>query len=142
MSQIRRRRLLVDAKLQGALLSHVALYWLYCLLSVTMVALVWIVFVKRPPTSADLFQQLWENFGPALLGSILLLPLVLLDCLRVSNRLAGPMLRLRREMKALANGEVACPVQLRDGDFWLDFAQDWNQLLAQQTGRENEKASS
>ena len=76
MSQIRRRRLLVDAKLQGALLSHVALYWFYCLLSVGVIAIVWIVFAKRPTTSANLFHELWMNCGPALLGSIALLPLV------------------------------------------------------------------
>ena len=130
MPQIRRRRLIVDAKLQGALLTHVVLYWLYCLITVLLIALVWIVFAKRPSTSADLVEQLWGNFGPVLVGSVLILPLVLLDFLRISNRLAGPMVRLRREMKALANGEVSRSVQLREGDFWLEFAEDWNQALA------------
>jgi hypothetical protein len=129
MSQIRRRQLLVDAKLQGALVLQVTLYWFYCLLTVAMLALIWIVFIKRPLSSADLFQELWMSCGPALLGSVLLLPLVLLDCVRVSNRFAGPMLRISREMKALAEGKVSRSVQLREGDFWLEFAEDWNQVL-------------
>jgi hypothetical protein len=129
MSQIRRRQLFVDARLQGALILQVSLYWFYCLLTVAMLALIWIVFVKRPLSSADLFQELWMSCGPALLGSVLLLPLVLLDCIRVSNRFAGPMLRISREMKALADGKIARPVRLREGDFWLNFAEDWNQVL-------------
>ena len=129
MSQIRRRQLLVDAKLQGALILQVTLYWFYCLLTVAMLALIWIVFVKRPLSSVDLFQELWMSCGPALLGSVLLLPLVLMDCVRISNRFAGPVLRIRREMKALAEGKVSRSVQLRDGDFWLEFAEDWNQVL-------------
>lgn len=134
MSQIRRRQMFVDARLQGALLLQVALYWLYCLLSVAFVALIWIVFIKRPLSSTDLFQELWNSCGPALLGSVLLLPLVLLDCLRISNRFAGPMLRLRREMKAFGEGKVACSVLLRDGDFWWDFAEDWNRVLVRYKG--------
>jgi hypothetical protein len=132
MSQIRRRRLFVDAKLQGALLSHVALYWAYCLLSVGFIAVVWIVFAKRPPSSAKLFEELWMNCGPALLGSILLLPLVLLDCLRLSNRFAGPMVRLNKAIKDLADGETARPVKVREDDFWCEFAQCVNRLIEQQ----------
>ena len=130
MSQIRRRQLWVDAKVQGTLLLHVILYWFYCLLTVMVMALVCIVFSKRPSTSVDLFQELWLNCGPALLGSVLLLPLVLLDCLRLSNRFTGPMMRLHREIKALADGEVSRSVQLREGDFWLEFDEDWNRVVA------------
>jgi hypothetical protein len=131
MSQIRRHRLFVDAKLQGALLTHVTLYWLYCLLSVGVIAIVWIVFAKRPPTSAKLFEEVWMNCGPALLGSILLLPLVLIDCLRLSNRFAGPMVRLQRTMKELADGQSPRHVKLREADFWTGFADDVNRLIDQ-----------
>ena len=139
MSQIRRRQLWVDAKVQGTLLLHVILYWLYCLLTVTVMALVCIVFSKRPSTSVDLFQELWLSCGPALLGSVLLLPLVLLDCLRFSNRFSGPMVRLHREIKAMADGEVSRSVQLRDGDFWLEFAEDWNRVVARYSTAGNEE---
>jgi signal transduction histidine kinase len=115
--------------LQSTLLVHVVLYWLYCILSIAMMALVWILLCKQPVNCMDLLQQLWNSCAPALIGSALLLPLILLDCLRLSNRFAGPMIRLRREMKALAEGKVSRTVQLRDGDFWHDFAEDWNRVL-------------
>lgn len=57
MSQIRRRQLLVDVKLQGTLLAHVTLYWLYCLLSVVFFAFIWIVFSKRPRRRPTCFNS-------------------------------------------------------------------------------------
>lgn len=128
-----RKRLLVDPKLQGALLAHTTLYWSYCLLSVGVIAVAWIVLAKQPSTSTDLFQDLWQNFGPALIGAFLLLPLVLLDCLRLSNRFAGPMVRIQRCMKQLADGEEARPIKLRDGDFWCDFVDNLNRVIERTT---------
>lgn len=130
MSVTRRRRLLVDWKLQGGLLLNNTLYWFYCVLSVALVASCWIVFAGRPSSSAELVRLLGMNFGPALLGSVLLLPLVLMDSLRFSNRFAGAMLRLQREMKKLADGQVPDPVHIRRQDFWADFAEDFNRVAA------------
>jgi hypothetical protein len=126
---IRRHKLFVDVKLQGALLAHTTMYWSYCLLSVGVIAIAWIVLAKKPATSADLFENLWQNFGPALIGAFLLLPLVLLDCLRLSNRFAGPMVRIQRSLKQLANGEKATKIKLREGDYWSEFAEDLNRVI-------------
>lgn len=122
----RRQKLFADRKLQGALLVHTSIYWVYCLFSVTLIAACWILFTQQPETSFDLFGQLWLSCGPALLGSILLLPLVLLDCLRLSNRFAGPMVRFQRAMSELVENGQTAPVKLRDGDYWLKFADDFN----------------
>lgn len=122
----RRQRLFADRHLQGALLAHTTIYWFYCLFSVTLIAVCWIIFSQQPDSSSDLFTQLWLSCGPALLGSVLLLPLVLLDCLRLSNRFAGPMLRFQRAMRELAEEGHTKEIQLRKGDYWSDFARDLN----------------
>jgi hypothetical protein len=111
------------------LLVHATIYWFYCLFSVTLIAVCWIIFSHQPTSSVDLFAQLWMNCGPALLGSVLLLPLVLLDCLRLSNRFAGPMVRIRQATKELAQGQTPRPVQLREGDFWAEFVDDFNLVI-------------
>lgn len=131
MLLVRRRRLFVDFKLQGALLLHTTIYWFYCLLSVVLIGCCWIVFVQRPGTSGELFRTLWHNLGPALIGSLLLLPLVLMDCLRLSHRFAGPMVRLHRAMEQLANGEPVKPMDFRKGDFWAEFTHHFNRVVAQ-----------
>lgn len=105
---------------------HTSIYWFYCLFSVTLIAVCWIIFTQQPESSFDLFGQLWLNCGPALLGSVLLLPLVLLDCLRLSNRFAGPMVRFERAIGELVENGRTDPVTLRDGDYWLKFAENFN----------------
>jgi hypothetical protein len=125
----RRHKLFADRKIQGALLAHTTIYWFYCLFSVTLIAVCWIIFTKEPETSTELFTQLWLNCGPALLGSVLLLPLVMLDCLRLSNRFAGPMVRMQRVMRELAAGESPPTFSLRPGDYWTELADDMNIVL-------------
>ena len=127
----RRSRLFADRKLQGTLLVHTCIYWFYCLFSVALIAICWIVLSEQANGSTDLFGQLWLNCGPALLGSVLLLPLVLLDCLRISNRFAGPMVRLQRAMRQLEAGERPDPIQLRENDHWREFADNFNSVVAQ-----------
>lgn len=125
----RRHQLFADRKIQGALLAHTAIYWFYCLFSVTLIAVCWIIFTKQPESSAELFSQLWLNCGPALLGSVLLLPLVMLDCLRLSSKFAGPMVRMQRVMRELAAGETPPAFTLRPGDYWTEFADNMNIVM-------------
>ena len=129
MLPTRRRRLFVDLRLQGSLLLHATIYWFYCLLSVAFFACCWIVLSQHPVSSGQLFRTFSLNYGPALLGSILLMPLVLMDCLRLSNRMAGPTVRLRKAMRGLADGEFVSPVKVREDDFWADFAKDLNRVV-------------
>ncbi len=49
--------------------------------------------------------------------------------MRLSNRFAGPMLRLRRSLRALGRGEYVEPLEFRGADFWQEFADDFNSVL-------------
>jgi hypothetical protein len=51
--------------------------------------------------------------------------------MRMSNRFVGPIYRLRRSMRSLANGADVDPVFLRDGDYWFDFAEDFNRVATE-----------
>ena len=129
MASKRRRQLFVNRNLQGRLLFQAVVYWLYCLLSISLFAACWIILVKRPTSSAQLFGELWSSCGPALGGSVLLLPLVLLDCLRISNRFAGPMIRIHHTLQQLADGKESRPIQLRQRDYWQELAQSVNLVM-------------
>ena len=138
----RRHQVISDRNLQGTLLAHATIYWFYCLFSVTLIAVFWIIVTKRPESSSELFAQLWLNCGPALLGSVVLLPLVLLDCLRLSNRFAGPMVRMQRVLRELAAGERTEAITLRPGDYWVECAESINTVrgrLHEQNSQEKTK---
>jgi len=129
-----RRHLFVDPKVQGALVGRVALYWFASLVTLTMMLVCWRVLAGSTRVFALNSGEMWLYYGPAVLASFVLLPLVLIDMVRLSNRFAGPMLRLRRSMRAVARGERVEPIRFRDGDFWHEFARDFNAMLEQVQG--------
>lgn len=125
-----RKHLFIDPKVQGALVVRVALYWVVCLITMTLMLLCWRILTGPARMFYTHFDDMWFFYGPAVVASFLLLPLVIVDIVRLSNRFAGPMLRLRRSMRNLARGEHVHPIKFRDGDFWHDFAEEFNTLAA------------
>lgn len=125
-----RKKLFVDPKVQGALVVRVGLYWLVCLITLTLMLLCWRILTGPARLFYTHFDDMWFNFGPALIASFVLLPLVVVDIVRLSNRFAGPLVRLRRSMRALARGEEVQPIRFREGDFWQEFADEFNAVLS------------
>lgn len=128
-SGFKRTRLFVDAKVQGALLLRAAMYWVLALLAITLMLLVWRITTGPARIFYTHFDDMWFHFGPALVASFVLLPIALIDVLKLSNRFVGPLLRLRREMRALARGEHVEPIEFRDHDYWRDMADEFNALV-------------
>lgn len=130
MSRIKqaRKQLFIDPKVQGALVLRVALYWVVCLMTLTLMLLCWRILTGPARMFYTHFDEMWFHYGPALIASFLLLPLVILDIVRLSNRFAGPLVRLRRSMRALARAEDVRPIHFREGDFWQEFADEFNAI--------------
>ena len=123
-----RRQYFVNSKVQGNLAFRVAMYWLYCLLVVGIMSSCWMVLFDRPASSGEFLARVGTQTAPILLSSILLLPLVLLDCVRYSNRFVGPIFRLGRALDRLADGQRVHNIEFRSGDFWYEYAQSFNRL--------------
>ncbi len=121
-----RKQLFVDPKVQGALVLRTVLYWFFCLLTMTIALLLWRLLTGPARLFFWHFDDLWHYYGPAAVASLLVLPLVIIDSVRLSNRFAGPLYRLRRDMRRLAAGETVRPIKFRDGDFWAEFADEFN----------------
>lgn len=126
-----RTRLLVDGPLQGALVCRVMLYWSATAAVMLLLAGLQAAWANHGTTLPVLLNRASLAFGPALLASLVLLPMVLFDVLRFSHRFAGPMHRLRRETQRLADGESIKPIAFRPGDYWGDLAADFNRVADQ-----------
>ncbi len=129
-----RRFWFVDPKVQGILAARVVVYWLMCLLTVGLMIFCWRSMTDPIDQFYAHFREVWLYYGPAAIASLLLMPLVAWDVIRLSNRFAGPIVRMRRAMRALARGEHVEPIQFRDGDFWREFAADFNAVVEQLQG--------
>jgi len=125
-----RKRFFIDYRIQGALIVRVVLYWLTCLLTIMLILLGWsMVTGPNLPLNAHL-AEIWAFCGSAAVASLLLLPAVTFDLLRLSNRFTGPIFRLRRAMHDLAQGKPVVAVRFRHADFWREFADDFNTVAA------------
>jgi hypothetical protein len=125
----KRKKLLTD-KVQVALMVRATSYWLYCLLTLTLMTLCWRIANTEPQTFQSHVHALKRDFAPAAVSSLILLPIVLVDVLRFSNRFTGPMVRVRRMLKSMIEGDPVRPIAFREGDFWDDFALDINAVAA------------
>jgi hypothetical protein len=133
-TKCQRKRLFVDPEVQGFLILRVVLYWMFCLGSITLMLLAWRIVTGPARMFYTHFDDMWFHYGPALMASLLLLPLVVIDIVRFSNRFVGPVLRLKRSMHQLAQGEEIEPIEFRDSDFWREFADEFNVLRAKILG--------
>jgi methyl-accepting chemotaxis protein len=125
----KRRQLFVDSTLQGALLSRCVLYWGMCLAAVFVSLLCWDLVVGPTQVFYTRVENTWFKYAPAMLFVAALTPVMAFDFLRMSNRFAGPMIRLRRAMRDLGQGERVEPVVLRRNDFWRDFSDEFNSVV-------------
>ncbi len=128
-----RLRLLVDRKLQGALLCRVVTYWCVCVVAMMLLAAVQAAWSSRAAGWPLVLNRAMLAFGPSLIAAVALLPLVLYDALRFSLSFAGPMRRLRTEARRLADGQEVAPISFRGGDYWSELAGEFNRISAELT---------
>jgi hypothetical protein len=142
-SEFKRKRVLVEPRIQLALAKRVALYWVSCVAVVNIMP----SFIR---VAMELFyggvSPVWLGIWSQVLGVAFFLPLICYDIIRLSNRFAGPMFRLKANMRLLAEGHRVEPIRFRDNDFWHDFAEQFNAVLARvqsqpQVARQDETPS-
>jgi hypothetical protein len=130
MNRCRRTIFFIDREVQGSLMLRTAVYWLFCLMSVSLMLICWDAYTGPSRRFIDLSTNVFYRYGPGLVASLLLLPIVMMDVVRLSNRFVGPIMRLRKAMKTLSVGQPATPLNFRDDDFWRELANDFNQVSA------------
>ena len=126
----RRGRMLVDFEVQTSLLRKIAAHWALLLVANTIGLFCWTALMSAPVESwSDLVMDFVRSYVPVLIISLALLPVFLLDAAKLSNRFAGPMIRIRRALTAVLAGDKVEPVKFRENDFWRSLAEDFNRAL-------------
>lgn len=126
----KRSRLLVDPTVQWSIAGRILIHWVFflvCLVSLGTMVRVLVAVGNQP------FSEAWRGAAisqiPALGVMFVLMPIFLRDTLKLSNRFAGPMFRLRTALKSLSDEGSTKPIKFRDGDFWQEAAEDFNEIL-------------
>jgi hypothetical protein len=128
MNAFRRRIFLIDPKVQGSLAFRIVAYWFYALFTIAFLLICWDAFSGPSRPFFVVLQETIQRFGPAAIASLLVVPLVVMDVLRLSNRFAGPAWRLKNALHDLAEGKEVRALAFRDNDFWQEIATSFNRV--------------
>jgi nitrogen fixation/metabolism regulation signal transduction histidine kinase len=124
-----RSKKFIDPKVQGALIRRLIIHWVAFLLVASLVSFCLQVLSNPFRSMGEHVQQLWWTHGPFLLVMVFLLPVFVLDTVKLSHRFAGPIYRMRKVIREIAEGNPPPRLKFRDFDFWHGLADDFNQMV-------------
>jgi sensor histidine kinase YesM len=90
---------------------------------------VWKMIEEGPLDPAQQFLETMRSNLPVIVCLLVLVPVMAWDTIRFSHRLVGPLVRFRKTMQAIAQGEAVRPIKLRDGDYLTELRDDFNLML-------------
>jgi hypothetical protein len=129
MSKRSREKLIVDRPVQGTLIARMLLHWLAFVVFAFLLAFA-MAWLSRPAQSVSTLTVLvWDTYGPFFLLMVVLLPGFMLDTIKLSHRFAGPIVRFRRAIEQVSQGEPVEKITLRARDFWVDMAEGFNTVV-------------
>jgi hypothetical protein len=126
MSEKSRTKNYIDNHVQGALLRRIFSHWLmfFTVAGFAVILLQTLLGDSDVSVMERLKYQAGEfTFFAIVMGA--LLPAFMLDTIRFSNRFVGPITRLRRHLRQLADGN-SDKCSFRGADFWQDMAEEFN----------------
>jgi len=126
----RRQQIFIDRNVQSALIWRVVGYWCFFLVTTINLVFGWRLLTGPYAPLPVVCHELMDRFCPALLASVALLPLVIIDAVRMSHRFVGPIFRLRTAMRDIAAGRAIHPVKFRTDDYWQEMADEFNAVTA------------
>jgi methyl-accepting chemotaxis protein len=143
MSILRRRKFVINKSLQYSLL-FVSLFYAILFLVVVGAALFIPLMVElgkaeefseKSLQTANLILYLHSNFWPAVLLSLIF---IALHSISTSHRIAGPFYRLNIVFRAMKEGSLPRPIQLRKGDYFFPEIELFNQMIEKFRGKVTE----
>lgn len=128
----RRFRTLVDNEVQSSLLFRLLAHWVLFMLANAAAVIIWVRLIELPTEAwQEVMSVAAQRLIPFILISVSLVPIFILNSLKVSNRFAGPFVRIRRVIALMAEGKTPEKIEFRQGDFWKSVAHDLNRVASQ-----------
>ena len=134
-----RKQIYNSQKIQGPIVARLATYWVVYHLVLLHGMFLFHYFLYRGQLLADSqmttvpFSELYSSFlsqnSSLLLCSVAFFPLILWDMLKLTHRVAGPLVRFMSTLKQLEGGEKVEPVRLREGDLLVELQTAFNSYL-------------
>ena len=109
----KRRKALVDPEVQGGILRKIAIHWVLFFICNAMALMIWIRLFEQPDADwGQTFGDTMRRFLPFFIITMALIPAFVWDTLKLTNRFAGPITRLRMMLREI--GKDGVPRELND----------------------------
>ena len=129
-STIKRKKTLVDPEVQGSVLRKITIHWIVFFVCNSIALMIWIRLFEQPDADwGQTFGDALRRFFPFFVITAALIPAFVWDTLKLTNRFAGPIMRLRSALADAGAGRNVKPLHFRNSDFWQEIAQNFNKLL-------------
>lgn len=126
-----RKRQFIDRHVQGAIIIQVVRHWCLFFVGVSLILMVLQKLFGDPNlTIFEHARAVLKQHTSLCLISLCMLPTFINDLIKMSHRFVGPVMRVRSELRRLADGQPVRPIQLRKNDLWQGLAADFNAALA------------
>ncbi|MEM6978315.1 MAG: hypothetical protein AAF539_01525 [Planctomycetota bacterium] len=129
-SSIPRTKTVVDREIQFGIIRKIAFHWIALFACNCFALMIWVRLFEQPEASwAETGRECIRRFLPFLIVTTCLIPAFVLDTLKLTNRFAGPISRLRQEIAKAASGSTVSPLKFRQNDYWREIADGFNALI-------------
>ena len=125
MAKENRKQLVIEPVIQYSLIRQLLVQWGLHLVATLVLLTILQVFLGG---FFNTWQYHLERIGPTLasftVSLLFLLPVYVMNSLKLSNRFAGPIHRFRRELRSVAEGRPYRELKFRDNDYWTELAEE------------------
>lgn len=129
-SSTKRRKILVDREVQFGILRKIVAHWVIFFICNAMALMIWVRLFEQPDADwGQSFADAVRRFLPFFVITLALIPAFVWDTLKLTNRFAGPILRLRGALLDASQGRAVSPLRFRENDFWQEIAKNFNALM-------------
>lgn len=133
-----RRKYYVSPLIQGRLISRMAVYW--CVYHIFLWHAMFLYHILHyrnavrigaatPMPLWDLYSSFAVENTTMLVCAALVFPLIFMDMIYLTHRIAGPLVRFQNTLRRMSEGEVVRHIQLRDGDLLDELRDAFNDYL-------------
>lgn len=129
-SKKKRRTTIFDPEFQGSVIRKITIHWIVFFGCNILALLIWVRLFEQPDASwGQTFLDTVRRFLPFFVVTLALIPAFIWDTLKLTNRFAGPILRLREALAKAGQGNTVSPLRFRDNDFWQEMASNFNLMI-------------
>jgi hypothetical protein len=130
-NKFQRQKVYVDKHVQGGIVLRLAAIW-GATTAVAVLVSALLQFMGDPTIGLEAYVADFGRYWiPTMMAFGAMLPIAGLYLVRFTHRFVGPIVRLRRLLRELADGQTVAPVKFREKDYWHDLAYEFNRVTAE-----------